>query len=243
MNEIFQGEVFAETADFDRGIRQLIPRYEEILDVLAHCTPASARRILDLGCGTGETSLKILDRCPDAEVIAVDYSLRMLDFARAKIEWAGYSNRWKAFEGDFGDWANYNLSLPEEFDICVSSFAIHHLTDQMKLTLFQRIRKSLKPGGAFWNADPVLPESPTLQKLYQQMREDWAQSRGINLAEVRAKFGTSISRGYSGSDRWATLSGHLQMLTTAGFVSVEVPWKYYGMAVFGGIAETTAIEN
>ncbi|AOX02930.1 SAM-dependent methyltransferase [Moorena producens PAL-8-15-08-1] len=239
MKEIFQGEVFADTANFDSGIRQLMPRYEEILDVLARCTPPSAQRILDLGCGTGETSLKILDRCRNAEVIAVDYSPRMLAFARAKIEEAGYSNRWKAYEGDFGDWANYNLSLPEEFDVCISSFAIHHLTDEMKLKLFQRIRKSLNPGGVFWNADRVLPESPALKQVYQERREDWAQSQGTTLAEVRAKFGTSISEGYSGPDRFTTTYGHLQMLTTAGFSSVAVPWKYYGMAVFGGVVATT----
>jgi len=239
MKEIFQGEVFAEIANFDSGIRQLMPRYEEILDVLARCTPPAAHRVLDLGCGTGETSLTILERCRDAEVIALDYSPRMLAFASAKIEEAGYSNRWKGFEGDFGDWADNNLSFPEEFDACISSFAIHHLTDEMKLKLFERIRKSLKPEGVFWNADRVLPESPALKEVYQEMREHWAQTQGTNLAEVRAKFGTNISHGYSGPDRFATLYVHLQMLTAAGFTSVAVPWKYYGMAVFGGMAGKT----
>ncbi|NEP03190.1 MAG: class I SAM-dependent methyltransferase [Symploca sp. SIO2E9] len=238
MKEIFQGEVFAETANFDRGIRQLMPRYDEILDVLARCTPANAQRILDLGCGTGETSLKILDRCQDAEVIGVDYSRRMLDFARTKINLAGYSYRWTGYEGDFGEWANHNLSLPGEFDVCVSSFAIHHLTDEMKLTLFERIRSSLKPGGVFWNADRVLPESLALKEVYQERREDWAQSQGTSLAALRTKFGTNVSQGYSGPDRFATVYSHLQMLTTAGFTSVAVPWKYYGMAMFGGMVET-----
>jgi len=235
MKDIFAGEVFAETADFDTGIRQLTPRYEEILDVLARCTPPDAQQILDLGCGTGEVSLKILARCPDAEVIAVDYSPRMLAAARAKIERAGYSKRWRAIEGDFGDWAHDKLSLPEGFDICVSCLAIHLLTDEMKLQLFGRIRNSLKPGGRFWNADPILPASLALKEVYQQLREEWSQSQGTTLAAVRAKSGTSIPQSYSGPDRLATLEAHLQMLTTAGFASVAVPWKYYGYAVFGGM--------
>ncbi|NET55732.1 MAG: methyltransferase domain-containing protein [Symploca sp. SIO2E6] len=183
--------------------------------------------------------LKILNRCRGAEVIALDYSPRMLAYASAQIEEAGYSNRWKGFEGDFGDWADDNLSFPEEFDACISSFAIHHLTDEMKLKLFKRIGKSLKPGGVFWNADRVLPESPALKEVYQDIREHWAQTQGTTLAAVRAQFGTSISHGYSGPDRLATLYAHLQMLTAAGFTSVAVPWKYYGMAVFGGTAEKT----
>ena len=36
-------------------------------------------------------------------------------------------------------------------------------------------------------------------------------------------------------DQLATLDAHLQMLQTAGFTTVAVPWKYYGLAVFGGV--------
>lgn len=51
---MFPGEVFANTADFDTGIRQLLPRYDEMLDVLVRCIPSTAQSILELGCGTGE---------------------------------------------------------------------------------------------------------------------------------------------------------------------------------------------
>jgi trans-aconitate 2-methyltransferase len=74
---IFPGEVFANTADFDSGIRQLLPRYEEMLEAIALCLPPSIQRILDLGCGTGELSLKVLKHCPTAEVVAIDYSPRV----------------------------------------------------------------------------------------------------------------------------------------------------------------------
>ncbi len=53
-----------------RGICQLLPRYDEMLEVIARCLPSTSRRILELGCGTGELSLKILNRFPDAQVIA-----------------------------------------------------------------------------------------------------------------------------------------------------------------------------
>lgn len=104
----------------------------------------------------------------------------------------------------------------------------------MKLKLFQRIRQSLKPSGAFWNADPILPSSPTLAEVYQAVGEEWATSGGTTLAEIRAKIGKSVPRGYSHPDQLATLDNHLQMLKTAGFETVAVPWKYYSLAVFGG---------
>ncbi len=105
--EIFPGEVFASTADFDTGIRQLLPRYDEMLDAIAQCIPSNAQRILDLGCGTGGLSIRVLRRCPSAQVVAVDYSPRMIEFAKGKLEAAGYGRQWTGIQGDFGDWANH----------------------------------------------------------------------------------------------------------------------------------------
>lgn len=234
--EIFPGEVFVNTADFDTGIRRLLPKYDEMLDVLTSCISSANHRILELGCGTGELSLKVLQRYPSAEIVAVDYSPRMLDFARAKIESAGYAARWTGIEMDFGEWANNpNFSgLGGKFDACISSLAIHHLEDEMKLKLFQRIRESLNPYGCFWNADPMLAESPAMRDIYQVAREEWAANQGETLAQIRANVGTSVAYGYSNPDRLATLSAHLEMLMKSGFKTVAVPWKYYGMAVFGG---------
>ncbi|MEA5555115.1 class I SAM-dependent methyltransferase [Nodularia spumigena] len=236
MQQIFPGEVFANTADFDDGIRQLLPRYDEMLEVVTRCLPSTSRRILELGCGTGELTLKIFQRFPDVEIIALDYSPRMLQCAGKKIKSAGYQQKWTGIQADFGEWADNpeKFDIGSEFDACVSSLAIHHLDDQMKLKLFQRIAMSLNQGGYFGNADPILPESPVLAEVYQKAREEWTAQQGTTLTEVRAKLGSSSQSGYSRQDQLATLDTHLQMLTTSGFKTVAVAWKYYGLAVFGG---------
>jgi trans-aconitate 2-methyltransferase len=238
MQNVFPGEVFANTADFDPGIRQLLPRYDEMLEVITRCLPSTSRRILELGCGTGELSLKILKRCPNAQVIALDYSPRMLQFAQEKITASGYQQQWIGIQADFGEWANnpekFDFGIDSEFDACVSSLAIHHLHDEMKLKLFERIAASLTQDGCFWNADPTLPESPALAEVYKTAREEWAIQEGISLTDIRGKRGISSTQGYSSQDQLATLDAHLEMLTKAGFKTVAVPWKYYGLAVFGG---------
>ena len=237
MTQIFPGEVFADTADFDLGIRQLLPHYDDMLDAITRCLPTTTNRVLELGCGTGELSLKVLNRCPAAQVVAIDYSPRMVKFAKLKIEQAGYADRWTGIETDFGDWANNfcAVEIGAGFDACISSLAIHHLADEMKLKLFQRIHGSLTPNSCFWNADPILPESPALAEVYQAVREDWSRSQGTTLSQIRDRLGSSSTQGYSSQDQLATLSMNLQMLTTAGFNLVAVPWKYYGLAVFGGL--------
>ena len=236
MTQIFPGEVFANPNDFDFGMRQLLPRYDEMLEVITECLPSNTQRILELGCGTGELSLKILKALPKVEIIALDYSPRMVKFAHDKIITAGFDNRWTGIEADFGEWANNpeKFNLGTDFDACVSSLAIHHLTDEMKLKLIQQVATNLKPQGCFWNADPTLSETPALEDVYQTAREKWISQEGIDLAAVNIKKGKSDTQGYSSQDQLATLNDNLEMLKTAGFTNIAVPWKLYKIAVFGG---------
>ncbi|MEO1428626.1 MAG: methyltransferase domain-containing protein [Cyanobacteria bacterium J06633_8] len=243
MPQVFPGEVFAQTSDFDAGMRQLMPGYDEMLEAVARCIPSTSRRILELGCGTGELSKKIVNRCPNAQIIAVDYSPRMIEFAKKKMIEAGYQ-QWSGLEVDFGEWANNpeKFDIGTEFDACVSSLAIHHLSDEMKAKLFQRIAKSLSKGGCFWNADPVLSESPILEEIYKTVGKEWTEKQGSTIEKVCSRLASNndavdyaASYGYSSQDQLATLDVQLQMLRKAGFKTVAVPWKYYKSAVFGGI--------
>ncbi len=233
---IYPGEVFADTKVFDTGIRQLVPHYDQMLDAIAACVPSDARRLLDLGCGTGELSLKLLKRCPDAQLVAMDYSPRMIEMATAKLTKKQLNHRVICLQGDFGAWAAGEMreQIGTDFDGCVSSLAIHHLTDESKQQLFTCIGQNLKSGGCFWNADPILQESEQLQAPYLALREQWAQERGTTIASVRSQIGNSVPQGYSGQDRLSTLDAHLSMLKLAGFKTVVVPWRFFGLAIFGG---------
>ncbi len=237
--EIYPGEVFVNVADFDSGIRQLLPLYDDLLAAVLRCIPITSKRILELGCGTGELSLKLLDHCPEAELVAVDYSPRMLGACQDKIEAAGYGERVRWIEADFGNLANLNVRIAphQGFDVCASSLAIHHLTDPLKLKLFKWVRQNLSKGGCFWNGDPILPETPGLEEVYNTIRQEGVMAQGITLEKVRAKCGKAVPQGYSGPDRLATVLEQVDLLKAADFAAVAIPWKHYGMAVFGGIGE------
>jgi tRNA (cmo5U34)-methyltransferase len=233
---IFPGEVFADARNFDVGIRQLLPHYDDMLDALIACVPTQAERLLELGCGTGELSVKLLQHCPEAHLVAIDYSPRMIERATMKLSEAQLRDRVTLIQDDFGAWTTGEMKNQIEpgFDACVSSLAIHHLSDEMKQQLFTRIQRSLKTGGCFWNADPILQEAPQLKEAYQDLREKWTEGQGTTFAEVRSQIGTSEPQGYSGQDRLASLDTHLNLLSQAGFETVAVPWRFFGLAIFGG---------
>lgn len=235
MQEIFPGELFLHKADYDPQIRQLLPRYDEMLDMLVDCIPANSRQVLELGCGTGGLTGKILSRFPKIQIVAVDYSRGMLDFASTQIEQAGYGKRVSWIKADFGNLANLNSPLTQGhgFDVCLSSLAIHHLTDPMKQKLFQWIRKNLHPNGCFWNGDLVLPDFPSLVEVYQKIRQQWAISHGTTVTAIREKIVPTQPQGYSHEQQMGDLLDQIAMLKTAGFDPV-MPWKYYQLAIFGG---------
>jgi tRNA (cmo5U34)-methyltransferase len=129
-------------------VRAEVPDYDRIQDELALATDGiDARRVLELGTGSGVTSRRVLARHPHAHLTGVDSSEHML----AAADLPGADLRLQ----DLGD------PLPEgPFDLVFSALAIHHLDAAAKADLFARVAVVLAPGGRFVMADVVVPEDP-----------------------------------------------------------------------------------
>jgi tRNA (cmo5U34)-methyltransferase len=107
-------------------------------------------RTLDLGAGTGSTSLAVLRARPTARLVLVDENPGMLAVAREALPAANVE---RVVVADLAD------PLPEgPFDLVVSALAIHHLDGQAKQTLFARVYACLRAGGRFVMADVVVPD-------------------------------------------------------------------------------------
>jgi tRNA (cmo5U34)-methyltransferase len=129
-------------------IRAEVPDYDRIQDELARATDGiDARRVLELGTGSGVTSRRVLARHPHAHLTGVDSSEHML----AAADLPGADLRLQ----DLRD------PLPEgPFDLVFSALAIHHLEAAAKADLFARVAAVLAPGGRFVMADVVMPDDP-----------------------------------------------------------------------------------
>ena len=129
-------------------IRADVPDYDRLQDRLVAATGDGARRILELGTGTGETSGRLLARHRAASLVGVDASEAMLTRAAESLP----ADRVELRVGRLED------PLPEgPFDLVASALAIHHLDAAGKSDLFKRVRAVLSPDGRFVLADVVIP--------------------------------------------------------------------------------------
>jgi tRNA (cmo5U34)-methyltransferase len=149
------GAGMAEEYRFDpNGYREMlldeVPGYDRLQDAVARSSEGIAvERILDLGIGTGETSVRVRDVHPGADLVGVDMNEDMLAFARSRLPDADLRV------------ARLEDPLPEgPFDLVVTALAVHHLDGAGKADLFARVAARLRPGGRFVLADLVVPADP-----------------------------------------------------------------------------------
>ena len=192
--------------------------YLERADQISHRTegeaallefiPASTRRILDLGTGDGRLLALVRRQHPDTEAVAVDFSPAMLEAAR------------KRFAGDERiRVVDHNMDSPlpvlGRFDAVISSFAIHHLVDRRKRTLYAEIYSLLNAGGVFCNLEHVASPTPRLHE------------------EFLLRIGFTVET-EDPSNKLLDVETQVGWLREIGFIDVDCQWKWRELALLAG---------
>jgi tRNA (cmo5U34)-methyltransferase len=171
-----------DPASYLETIRAEVPAYDELQDAVAKATAGiHAERVLELGVGTGQTSRRVLDLHPEAELVGIDESVGMLAAASADVPAADL--RVSRLEDP----------LPrDEFDLVVSALTVHHLDSAGKADLFARVADRLRPGGRFVLGDVVVPDDPSdvvtaIDGVYDQPSSVNDQVRWLAAAGLHAE--------------------------------------------------------
>lgn len=131
------------------------PAFAQVLDVLLEkARPQPADRAADLGAGTGFVTLALAPRVGD--VLAVDLAPTMLQALEVEAAARGVVN----IATRAADIGSVDLP-PASLDLVVSSYALHHLTDQQKRALLARVRYWLRPEGRVAIADMMFGRGAT----------------------------------------------------------------------------------
>jgi ubiquinone/menaquinone biosynthesis C-methylase UbiE len=113
--------------------------------------------LLDVGAGTGLLALAAAPHV--ARVSALDVSPAMCDHLRAKLDRAGVSNVEVLVD------TATDLPLADgTFDVVLSNYCFHHLTDAEKRRALLEIGRVLRPGGRLVFADMMFRVTVTSQR-------------------------------------------------------------------------------
>ena len=216
---------FSRGADgYDTDRSKLIPHfdslYEAALDLIRDWRHLPSPRVLDIGAGTGLMAGMVLEVLPHASVTLLDGSGEMLDKAREHF------SPHASVSFQVADMSTADLG--QDWNLIVSSLAIHHLENKDKQHLFKRIRQSLAQGGLFVNVEQVSGPDARSDDRYQRFWERDIVNNGATETQMRAAAERMTF------DRCASVEDQLQWMREAGFKSVDCSLKAWRFAVLSG---------
>src|ERR1700733_7672908 len=146
-------------------------RFTALIDVVAAAAGRDDPLVLDLGCGPGSLAVRLLDRLPDATVVAVDADPVLLTLGRAAS--AGRPGlRFADLDLRVAGWTG-RLGLDRPADASVSTTALHWLLPPDLAAMYAEVATVLRPGGLLLNGDHLAEDetSPVLVRLGRALIE------------------------------------------------------------------------
>jgi trans-aconitate methyltransferase len=217
-------------------------RFRVMLDVLKALLPDEFVA-LDLACGPGAISQRLLERFPGARCVAVDFDPVMLALGQGALGTHGGRLRW--IDADLAAHGWVKSAGEPVVDAALSTTALHWLHPPHLVGLYRELGALLRPGGVFLNGDNMDfgPDLPTFQRLAQDARRrDWSDesfaARGVETAErwwdalgrepSMAPLIAERTRRLASKERPAsspTFDLHVGALRDAGFREVATVWQ------------------
>ncbi len=217
--ERFSNLTTGQTAQIDS------PLILDLISASAAGTNPNATHILDVGCGAGNYTLKLLQKIPNLNITLIDLSKPMLDRASQRIS-PNTTGSITPMQGDIRD-----LDLPaNQFEIILAAAVLHHLRGKEEWrAVFRKFHAALKPKGSLWISDFISHQLPPVQKI---MRERY----GHYLTNLKdEKYRDHVFAYTEQEDTPRDLMFQFDTLRFAGFDQIELLHKNNCFAAFGAI--------
>ncbi|MER6911631.1 class I SAM-dependent methyltransferase [Streptomyces sp. NPDC000594] len=211
-------------------------RFRVMLDMV-EATVGPRPRVLDLACGTGSITDRLLRRFPEAESVGVDLDPALLTIARGTFAGDG---RVTLVEADLTD-PGWTEALPHrEYDAVLTATALHWLFSGPLATLYRRIAGVVREGGVFLNADHMVDLTTPRINAAERDRRHALQARAkeagaLDWADWWALAGKDPVLAVPTARRFEiygehadgdtpSLAWHTETLRTVGFAEARAVW-------------------
>ncbi len=150
LKQRFEGAIGREYVLFE----ETYPHFNELQEAVAnqiseHFQGETNYSVLELGCGPGPTTWRILDAVPDVHVTAIDNEPVMIDQAKKFLQ--QFTERLTLVTEDI---LEYLKGVTDStFDSVASGWTIHNFESRYRKEVIKEIYRVLKPGGLFVNGD------------------------------------------------------------------------------------------
>ncbi len=195
----------------------------ELIARAAAATNPDAKAVLDVGCGAGNYTVKLLEYLPGLAVTLNDLSMPMLQQAQARITpLAG--GLIMLMQGDIRE---MDIGAAA-YDIILAAAVLHHLrTDAEWEAVFSKLYQALRPSGTLWIYDLIQQTMPETESTMQQQYAAYL----VNLHDEAYR--DQVLGWIEQEDTPRPLGFQLDLLRKVGFRETDILHKHSCFAAFG----------
>ena len=208
-------------------LKLISPLATEMSRLVGHAVESYARQhlhtlqILELGGGTGVTTLAILSATDNLQILSIDKEAVMQDQAKQNLHAWVEQGKLTFREQDA---LTALQALPEaSMDLVASAYTLHNFENDYRADVHQEIFRVLKPGGQFINGDRyALDDVPTHTRQIQAEVSHWFEVLiPLQKADVLKNWIVHLFSDES-HDHIMREEPALEQLANAGFVDIKL---------------------
>lgn len=206
------GEFNEFSKNYTNDMIRCVPHYLRLMSSFTEHLPVdfAPKYILDLGCGNGNVTFRLLQLFPKSNFTLLDASQEMINLCKAQF---------KAYQIEYIEsyFKDYKFK-DDNYDLITAGFSLHHCDSEEKKILFRSINRSLKKGGIFACSDLMINKNKPEHLM------------------LLSKWKSFVYEGFPDGEKWKWLMEHydefdkpddyndqIQWLKEAGFKDIRLP--------------------